>query len=231
MIVVAVAGGVDGGVVVPVVPVPPPVVVGGVVVGGGVVTGPVPGMPPVNGGLLGVVVVPVVVVPVVVAPVVVPLVVPDVDGYAMVTFWPPDVMLPVSPVTVVVTPVPNWEAVACCVVGATTKLLVDEAVSDGRIDAVVVDDVVEVVASICRCSSDSWPRCTLPRCSTPRSVRRRDRPPSRRLRKSDNRWETGLRRRMPNQRRPHQETSRRMACPPCGPRSGGARAPRIADFR
>ena len=71
------------------------------------------------------------------------------------TFCPLDVRLPVIPVTVVVSPELSWEAVVCCVVGATTKLLVDDAVSDGRIDAVVVDDVVEVVASICRCSSDS----------------------------------------------------------------------------
>ena len=63
MIVVAVAGGIDGGVVVPVVPIVPLVVVGGVV------TVPVLGMPPLNGGLLIVVVV---------EPVV--LVVPVVDG-------------------------------------------------------------------------------------------------------------------------------------------------------
>jgi hypothetical protein len=66
VIVVAVAGGIDGGVLVPVVGVLPPVVDGGVLEGG-VVTVPVLGMPPVNGGLVVLVVVPVpVVVPVVV---------------------------------------------------------------------------------------------------------------------------------------------------------------------
>jgi hypothetical protein len=64
-IVVVVAGGIDGGVMVPVVGVLPPEVVGGVV-DGGTVTVPVLGMPPVNGGLVVLVVVLVVRVPVVV---------------------------------------------------------------------------------------------------------------------------------------------------------------------
>jgi hypothetical protein len=65
VIVVAVAGGIDGGVIVPVVGVLPPEVVGGVV-DGGMVTVPVLGMPPVNGGLVVLVVVLVVPAPVVV---------------------------------------------------------------------------------------------------------------------------------------------------------------------
>jgi hypothetical protein len=64
-IVVVVAGGIDGGVMVPVVGALPPEVVGGVV-DGGTVTVPVLGMPPVNGGLVVLVVVLVVPVPVVV---------------------------------------------------------------------------------------------------------------------------------------------------------------------
>ena len=68
VIVVAVAGGIDGGVMVPVVGVLPPVVVGGVLEGG-TITVPGLGIPPVNGVLVGVVLV---------EPVV--LVVPVVDG-------------------------------------------------------------------------------------------------------------------------------------------------------
>jgi hypothetical protein len=56
VIVVAVAGGIDGGVLVPVVGVLPPVVDGGVLEGG-VVTVPVLGMPPLSGVLVGVVLV------------------------------------------------------------------------------------------------------------------------------------------------------------------------------
>jgi hypothetical protein len=56
VIVVAVAGGIDGGVIVPVVGVLPPVVVGWVVKGG-TITVPVLGIPPVNGVLVGGVVV------------------------------------------------------------------------------------------------------------------------------------------------------------------------------
>ena len=69
-IVVVVAGGIDGGVMGPVVGVLPPEVVGGEVDGGvvdgGMVTVPVLGMPPVNGGLVVLVVVLVVPAPVVV---------------------------------------------------------------------------------------------------------------------------------------------------------------------
>lgn len=98
------------------------------------------------------------------------------------TFWPLDVRLPVIPVTVVVTPPLSWDAVDCCVDGETTKLLVDVAVKVGRIDEVVVEDDVDVVASICRCSSGS---CV---SSSPPCVdRRRERPLSRRFRNSDNR--------------------------------------------
>jgi hypothetical protein len=59
VIVVAAAGGIEGGVIVPVVGVLPPEVVGGVLEGG-VVTVPVLGIPPVSGGLLVVMVEPVV---------------------------------------------------------------------------------------------------------------------------------------------------------------------------
>jgi hypothetical protein len=71
------------------------------------------------------------------------------------TFWPLDVRLPVIPVTVVVSPELSWEAVVCCIDGETTKLLVDVAVSVGNMEDVVMADDIDVVASICRCSSDS----------------------------------------------------------------------------
>jgi hypothetical protein len=185
--VVVVAGGIDGGVMVPVVGVLPPVVVGGVVEGG-VVTVPVLGMPPFNGVLVGVVLV---------EPVVLVVPVPVVVGEARVTFWPLDVRLPVRLVTVVVKPPLSWEAVVCCVDGDTTKLVIDVAVSVGSMEEVVMEGDVDVVASICRCSSGSCVSST-----PPRAERRRDRPPSRRFRKSESRWETGPRRKLPHRRPP-----------------------------
>ncbi len=126
------------------------------------------------------------------------------------TFCPLDVRLPVIPVTVVVSPELSWEAVVCCVDGETTKLLVGVAVSVGSMEEVVIEDDIDVVASICRCSSGSWVR------RRPlRAPRRRDRPPSRRFRNSDNRWETGPRRELPHRRPPPKPIkSRRMPAPP-----------------
>ena len=124
------------------------------------------------------------------------------------TFWPLDVRLPVIPVTVVVSPELSWEALVCCVDGETTKLLVDVAVSVGNTEKVVMEDDVDVVAIICRCSSGS---CVS--SSPPYADRRRERPPSRRFRNSDSRWETGPRRTLLH-RRPQPETSRRMPARP-----------------
>ena len=124
------------------------------------------------------------------------------------TFCPLDVRLPVIPVTVVVSPELSWEAVVCCVDGETTKLLVGVAVSVGSMEEVVIEDDIDVVASICRCSSGSCVSST-----PPRAERRRDRPPSRRFRNSDNRRETGPRRELPH-RRPPPNRSNRAACPP-----------------
>ena len=98
------------------------------------------------------------------------------------TFCPLDVRLPVIPVTVVVSPELSWEAVVCCIDGETTRLLVDVAVSVGSMEEVVIEDDVDVVASICRCSSGS---CVSSRPL--RAPRRHDRPPPGRFRNSDNR--------------------------------------------
>ena len=123
------------------------------------------------------------------------------------TFWPLDVRLPVRLVTVVVKPPLSWEAVVCCVDGETTKLVIDVAVSVGIMEKVVMEDDIDVVASICRCSSGSCVSST-----PPRAERRRDRPPAR-FRKRESRWETGPRRELPH-RRPQPETFRRMPAPP-----------------
>ena len=124
------------------------------------------------------------------------------------TFWPLDVRLPVRLVTVVVKPPLSCEAVVCCVDGDTTKLVIDVAVSVGIMEKVVMADDIEVVASICRCSSGSCVSST-----PPRAERRRDRPPSRRFLKSESRWETGPRRKPPH-RRPPPNRSDRAACLP-----------------
>ena len=145
------------------------------------------------------------------------------------TFWPLDVRLPVIPVTVVVSPELSWEAVVCCVNGETTKLLVGAAVSVGSMEEVVIEDDIDVVASICRCSSGSWAR------RRPlRAPRRRDRPPSRRFRNSDNRWETGLRRKLPQRRpppqaiqiAPHASSSMKTGVPPKAPPDRASKTPR-----
>ena len=109
--------------------------------------------------------------------------------------------------TVVVKPPLSWEAVVCCVDGETTKLVIDVAVSVGSMEEVVMEGDVDVVASICRCSSGSCVSSTLP-CVE----RRRDRPPGR-FRKSDSRWETGPRRKPPHRRPPQTVQIAPHACP------------------